>query len=302
MSKGIVTYIEDLRNEVLIYTQSNLAFTTHKLYLSAFKNLITYLGNKPIKLITTKQLDDYKTYRVLNISKSTVNIELTCIKAIFNLALKWNLINSNPAQYVQKFRIEQNEILCFNDIELKYLLGKMPNGDIKNIALFGLYTGCRLNEILNMQNKDINLGEKIVYVRNKPGFRTKSGKLRELPVSDSLYTLLESILKHDSNVYRLLEPERYLFTSPRGLKYERDFVSKKFKKYLRAFKMPEKFHFHCLRHTFITKLIKAGVNINYVRILAGHSELSTTMNYIHIVTDDMREAVNTVRQFTDCSY
>lgn len=302
MSKGIVVYLEDLRNDVLKYTESNLALTTHKLYLSAFKNLIGFLGNKPIKLITTKQLDDYKSYRARSISKSTVNIELTCIKAIFNLALRWDLLNVSPAQYVEKFRIEQKEILCFNDIELKYLLDKMPDGNLKNIVLFALHTGCRLNEILNIQIKDINLGEKIIYIRNKPGFRTKSGKLRQSPISDHLYNLLESILKHDRNVYRLLEPERYLFTSPRGLKYERDFVSKKFKKYLRVFKMPEKFHFHCLRHTYITNLIKAGVNINYVRILAGHSELSTTMNYIHIVTDDLREAVNKVRQFTDCSY
>jgi len=302
MSRGIVIYLEDLKEDVLKYTKSNLAYTTHKLYFSAFKNLIAYLGNKPIKLITSKQIEDFKSYRALSISKSTVNIELTCIKAIFNLALRWDLLNSSPAQYVQKFRIEQKEILCFNEVEVKYLLSKLPEGDIKKIVIFGLYTGCRLNEILNLQIKDINLGEKIIYIRNKPGFRTKSGKLRQSPISDHLYSHLESILKHDRNVYRFLEAERYLFTSPRGLKYERDFVSKKFKKYLRAFKMPEKFHFHCLRHTYITNLIKAGVNINYVRLLAGHSELSTTMNYIHIVTDDLREAVNKVRQFTDCSY
>lgn len=296
MSKGIVVYLEDLKEDVLKYTHSNLAYTTHKLYISAFKNLISYLGNKPIKLITSKHIDDYKSYRALSISKSTVNIELTCIKAIFNLAIRWDSLNTSPAQYVQKFRIEQKEILCFNDIEIKYLISKLPEGDLKNIVLFGLYTGCRLNEILNIQIKDINLGEKIIYIRNKPGFRTKSGKLRQSPISDHLYSLLESTLKLHRNVYRFVEPETYLFTSPRGLKYERDYVSKRFKKYLRAFKMPEKFHFHCLRHTYITNLIKAGVNINYVRLLAGHSELTTTMNYIHIVTDDLREAVNKVRQ------
>lgn len=302
MTKGIVVYLEDLRNDVLKYTESNLALTTHKLYLSAFKNLLAYLGNKPIKLITTKQIDDYKSYRALSISKSTVNIELTCIKAIFNLALRWDLLKVSPAQYVEKFRIEQKEILCFNDIELKYLLDNMPDGDIKNIVLFALHTGCRLNEILNIQIKDIDLAEKIIYIRNKPGFRTKTGKVRQSPISDHLYNLLESILKQDKNVYRLLEPERYLFTNQQGVRYNKDYVSKKFKKYLRAFNMPEKFHFHCLRHTYITNLVKAGVNINFVKLLAGHSELSTTMNYVHIVTDDLRNAVNKVRQFSDCSY
>ncbi len=70
---------------------------------------------------------------------------------------------------------------------------------------------------------------------------------------------------------------------------------KKFKKYLRQARLPEKYHFHCLRHTFITNLIKNGVNINYAKQLAGHSDLNTTMGYIHIETEDLREAVNLVK-------
>lgn len=289
-----VIYLEQLKDEVLRYTQANLSLSTQKLYVSAFRNLLNYVGNKPIKLITTRELDNYKIKRTEKIEKSTVNIELTCLKAVFNLALKWNLINNNPAKDVKKFSIEQKERLSFNDTETKLLLATIPEGSLKNVVLLGLYTGCRLNEILNIQIKDIDLNERIITIRNKPDFKTKTGKIRQIPISDSLRGLLESLLGQVNNVYELNNPETYLFRNGKGLRFDKNFISKKFKFYLRRAGFPEKFHFHCLRHTFITTLIKKGVNINFVKELVGHSQLSTTMNYIHIVTDDLREAVNKI--------
>ena len=83
----------------------------------------------------------------------------------------------------------------------------------------------------------------------------------------------------------------YLFVNSNNCRYDKNFITKKFKCYLRLAGLPEKFHFHCLRHTAITNLIKAGVNINYVRQIAGHSDLKTTENYIHIGIEDLKNAV-----------
>ena len=58
---------------------------------------------------------------------------------------------------------------------------------------------------------------------------------------------------------------------------------------------PEKYHFHCLRHTFITLLARKGVNIYDLKQLAGHSDIKTTELYMHNVTDDLRNAVNMLK-------
>ena len=290
-----VISLEQLRDEVLKYTQTNLSVSTHKLYVSAFRNLIEFLGNKPIKLVTAKELDNYKNQRSEKIEKATVNIELTCIKAIFNLALKWDFINFSPAKDVKKFRIEQREILSFSANELKLLLANIPEGNIKNIVLFDLNTGCRLNEILNIQIRDIDLNQNILTIRNKSDFRTKTGKIRQIPISNALQSLLRGLLGHDNNVIELNNPERYLFTNERGLKLDKFYVSKKFKYCLRRVGLPEKYHFHCLRHTFITNLVKAGANINYVKQIVGHSNIKTTENYVHIEIEDLRSAVNKIK-------
>ncbi len=292
--KNPVIYLEGLKDEVLKYTQTNLSPATHCLYITAFKNLLSFLGNKPIKLITTKELDNYKNKRANEIRKATVNIELCCIKAIFNLALKWDFINSNPAKEVKKFKIEEREILSFSDTELKILFDAIPEGNIRNIVLFALNTGCRINEILNVQIKDINLKEKVLTIMNKDDFRTKSGRIRQIPVSDALETLLRGLLGQETNVFELNDPETYLFVNSKRCKYDKNFISKKFKEYLRMAGLPEKFHFHCLRHTYITNLVKAGANINYIKQIAGHADLKTTENYIHIGIEDLRNAVNKV--------
>ncbi len=90
-------------------------------------------------------------------------------------------------------------------------------------------------------------------------------------------------LKHGSfDVYAQMVLLRY------GARMRIYYLREELKKILRTINLPEKFHFHCLKHTFITNLIKAGVNINYVKEIAGHSDIHTTMNYIHILTEDLR--------------
>ena len=170
----------------------------------------------------------------------------------------------------------------------------MPNGLIKNVVTVALSTGCRLNEILNLQVKDIDLSQRIITIRNKNDFKTKSGRIRRIPIADSLEMLLRSLLGYDSNVYELNNTERYLFANENGFRYNKDYISRRFKRYLRACNMPEKFHFHCLRHTYITNLVKAGANMNYIKQIAGHADLKTTENYIHIGVEDLRNAVNKV--------
>ena len=162
---------------------------------------------------------------------------------------------------------------------------------MKNIILFGLYIGCRLNEILNLQWKDIDLKEKVIYIRNKEDFKTKTGKARMIPFGEKLYTVISKMLQLDNNVIKLHSPDSYVFTKQDNGKYSDSYTTHRFKHYIRKAGLPEKYHFHCLRHTFITNCIESGINVNYVQVLAGHSELKTTLGYTHIGIEDLKKAI-----------
>ncbi len=291
-----VCYTIDLQKEVLKYVSDNLRLGTLLLYKNAFKDLLRIIGNKPIKLITISDIERFKSVRLKEVKQSTVNIQLTTIKAVFNIAIRFNWINSNPCNAVKKISIPQKDRLCFDENEVKLILSNTNNPVMKNLIKFGLLTGCRLNEICNVQWKDLNFQELILNISNKDNFKTKSGKQRQIPISDELLKLLNEMLgqKPNKNILSLYEPEKYIFSIRYGTRLHIEYVSKSFKKTLRKCNFPERYHFHCLRHSFITNLIKSGVNINYVKEIAGHSEIQTTMNYIHIVTNDLREAVNKI--------
>lgn len=280
-----VVLLSDLQTQIINYVQNNLSFDSYRVYVQCFKNLNSTFGNINIKQLTSKMFEDYKEHRLQTVKKVSVNIEIRTIKAIFSRAVKWGMVDKNPLQNVKQFRLEQREPIAFSDEEINLLISSIQNTDILNIVKFGLWTGCRLNEILNLQWKDIDLNKRLIRVGNKEDFQTKSRKIRYIPVSDKLYSILCG--------FSFSNPDSYLFQK-HGYKYQKNYVSKAFKKYLRACSLPEKYHFHSLRHSFVTKLIKNDVNINFVKELAGHSNLSTTLNYVHISTNDLRHAVNSL--------
>lgn len=281
--------ISDLRTPILNYVQSNFAKDTLAQYITTFKNLLRILGDIKIEQFGILEMEHYKNVRAKEVKKTTCNIDIKNTKAILNLAIKLELIKENKISKIKKFHIGERKILAMNEMEVKQLLQAIDNPILLNIVKIGLYSGCRISEILNIQRDDINFGSRILTISNKELFNTKTKLNRVIPLSEEFSQLLKSILatKKSTDNY-------FLFTDKRKNKFTRGAIAKLFKPYIHKAGLNDKFHFHCLRHTFITTLIKKGVNLNYVKELAGHTDIKTTMNYIHIVTDDLRDAVSKI--------
>ena len=279
--------LSNLQKEVLEYAKNNMANSTYQLYKKAINNLIKFLGNKRLDSISFLELERFKNHRAETVSKTSANMEIRTIKAILNFAVKSGLTSKNPSINIKQYKLPEKEKLSFSQEDLEKIFNVITDPIIGRVTLFALNTGCRLSEILNIQVKDINFEEKYITIRNKADFKTKSGKIRRIPFSEGSERLV--------NPYRGKSGDRYLFSFKGPFRLNKDYVSQKFKKYLREASLPEKFHFHCLRHTFITNLIKAGVSINFVKELAGHSDIQTTMGYVHIDLDDLNKAIKKLK-------
>lgn len=287
--------LEQLEPIIMDYVLNNLGIKAIYHYQTTFKHLKEIIGNKPIKEIKFNDIELYKSVRVQSVSKTTVNIELRNMKAAFNIAIKSELLDKNPLRYIKPYSVPQKERLCFSNEDIQKILKVITNPQIKNITIFALLTGCRLGEILNVQWKDIDLEQKILTIRNKPNFKTKSGKIRQIPISDSLFELLSSLLGNtNENVFELNNPESYLFNIE-GKRYNQEYITRTFKKFLRKAGMHENLHFHCTRHTFLSQLASQGVSIYHLKEIAGHSDIKTTQIYLHTVTNDLRYAMNKMK-------
>jgi site-specific recombinase XerD len=278
-----------LQKFVMDYNQTNLSSTTCNLYKRAFKEFIKKIGNRIVSDITSEDIERFKSKRLKDVSAVTINIELRCLKSAFNVALRFGFLKTNPFIYVKQFKEIENEKMVFTTNEVERLLSVIDIPLINNFISIGMYTGLRLGEILNLQWKDIQFSERIIKVLNKEYYTIKTGKLRTIPISDKLFTILINM-----KAVKECQHDEYLFQSYNGKPFNKSFITRKFKNFINKAGLPEHLHFHNIRHTFITELLKRGVSIYKVKLLAGHSNIKTTEGYAHMVVDDLRSAVELI--------
>jgi integrase/recombinase XerD len=280
--------ITDFKLKILEFNKTSISSSTNEIYLRVLNDLQLFYGDIHIIDLTTDELERYKSWRLQTVKPATVNIEIITLRRMFNLALKWKILTENPATELQKLRIEQKEILTFNDEEFQRLLKVIEEHDDKlfyRIAVFGYYTGARLGEIINLQWLNIDFRSMVIKIINKENFKTKSRRNRFVPISKKLECYLMEMYKNNP------KDEAYLFPNPWGFALTKHYVSRKFIYYCKKAGLFRQ-HFHCLRHTFITNLLRKGVPIIKVMKLVGHSQISTTMRYTHLIVDDVRNEVD----------
>jgi len=153
--------------------------------------------------------------------------------------------------------------------EFTNILEQIKSKKIKIAMLLGYSAGLRLQEILNLAPDEIRFRDKNIFVRQGKGSKDRT-------------TLLPKGFKEEwiksfpLNISKAAIQKSFLQAS----------IKAKVNKIIYNFKTKEsernkyRLHFHCLRHSFGTNLIEAGVPLNQVQLLMGHSNISTTSNYM----------------------
>jgi len=174
-----------------------------------------------------------------------------------------------PSQFYPR---KENKLpRVFSVAEVKQLLTVIPN--LKHRVMTGLFygTGLRINELVHVKIDDID----------SKSFQIKvTGKGRK-----DRYTLLPKQLLEDLRKYYLQhKPQTYLFEGqtagkpmhPRSIQH---FIQR----YITLIGLGGKdYSAHTLRHSFTTHLLDAGTDIHTIKELLGHSNISTTMVYLHL--------------------
>lgn len=230
-----------------------------KIYLSC--HLIPYFSGYEITRISSELIEKYKKQRLdEGAKKSTVNRELSCLRLIFNKAISWGYLDESPMKDFKFFSEKDNFMERVLSLEEEArLLENCASMAVRDFIVFGLNTGMRKSEILSLEWKNVSLEKRAILVT-----KTKSGKNREIPINDTLYSLLVRL--HGGNGSGRMFPYTNVYWS--------------FKKAARLAGIPE-VRLHDLRHTFATRLIESGVDIITLRDLLGHSQSAVTERYTH---------------------
>jgi len=241
----------------------------------SIKHLKAFFGNIKLSEVSPLMLEEYKNHRREKAAPATVNRELSCFKHMFTKAIQWEMALTNPVKMIRMLK-ENNERLRYLSVEEINSLLEHAVDYIKPIIITALYTGMRRGEILKLKWNEVDLKERIIFVRN-----TKSGKNREIPMSDIVYNTIEAMPSCSA----------YIFTNDEG-KQIHDFRGA-FKKAVKKAGIFD-FTFHDLRHTFASHLVMSGVDLLTVKELLGHQSIDMTLRYSHLSPDHKRKAIGTL--------
>jgi integrase len=222
-------------------------------------------------------------------AQSTINRELSTLSHFLSRCLEWEWIKSRPK--IEKGPEARKQIVVLSDMQKQALLEAASADRDPLTWLFtaiALGTGMRHSEILRMQWQEIDFAQHRIYVG-----RAKAGQ-REQPVPPGLSSLLE---KHWNE---LGKPDGYLFpTSRAGSKHRhRQNMGKEFRRAVELAKLdPAKVTPHILRHTAITALVKAGVDLPTIQKISGHKTLEMVLRYTQLSNEHVDRSVAVLDKF-----
>lgn len=270
-------------------------------YREAMTDFLTVCGDR---YLSTYSLNDVETLKtalangmhrkdkdgnpILRKSKEiSINIKLRGIKACFNRALKWDMIDSNPLRKMELLRVKQKPPVYMNQEQLTRVLSEVQQPLLKRIIVFACQTGCRLGECRNLLWKNVDFERREFRLVNLKDFEMKSGKAqRTIPMTTKAYDVLREQYMHRSS-----ERAYYVFEKPgTNKRVENSWVSHQFKKCARQAKLPQ-FHFHHTRHTFGSMAVQRGIPIYTVQALMGHSSVTTTSLYAGLAASTLHDEI-----------
>ena len=159
---------------------------------------------------------------------------------------------------------------------------------LRNLCLLRLMlnTGLRASEVLKVKTRDIDWSSGKLMVR-----QGKGKKDRSLWVGEEDLALLQLWVAKKA---RLPESE-LVFTNRKGKLILSRYLRYMVKRLATKAGIPKHVHPHMLRHTFATDLFRQTKNPRLTQKALGHSQISSTVIYTHIVDEELEEALKTFR-------
>jgi len=230
--------------------------------------------------VTPRHVEAFKAHRLKLVKPVSVNQELRAMKAAFNTAIRWKLIYENPVVEVRQATIPQEPKAFFTPQDFQKLILTIEEDWLRAIVLLAAATGMRRGEVLNLSWSDVDLEKRYLIVRTTPTYKTKSGRMRTIPLNDIALSVLRS-----------KTPTHELVFTLNGHPMMGNWVQHLFKRYVRKAGLDDRLHFHSLRHTTASWLVQSGSTLYEVQQLLGHSSSKVTEVYSHLQPGHLQSTV-----------
>ena len=270
-------YLEDFINYIKSEKRfSNHTITSYETDLNQFFNFIQleYQITKP-QDVSFKLIRNWISSLLENNLKSTsVNRKISSLKSYYKFLIVSNYVDTNPTLKLISPKSSKRLPVFVEKDNMDSLFDKdffedsyEGKRDKLIIELF-YFTGMRLSELINIKTSDIdkvNSQIKVIGKRNK----------------ERLIPITFNTLKDLNEFINFYEIENFLFADGNGKKMYPKKIYRIVNKYLTKISSIKKKSPHVLRHSFATHMLNNGADINAIKEILGHANLSATQIYTH---------------------
>ncbi len=243
-------------------------------YTECLRIFFDFLNWKDILEIDNQDVNDFNRNYILarKLSATYQSQFVSAIKLFFEKIPRKRL----SVEQIERPRRGRPLPKVMSPKDVAQIIGCTAN--LKHRAMLSLLYSCglRRNELLDMRITDIDSKRNVVNVRH-----AKGDKDRQVPLSPKILELLREYFKKYHPVTWLFEGEKPN-TPYTGESLHRVFVAAK-----QRAGVGGRFTLHCLRHSYATHLMEAGVNLRYIQELLGHRHIKTTEIYLHVSSESM---------------
>jgi site-specific recombinase XerD len=268
----------ELAHDALAYSKAHKRSYDDDVF--RMEGLLARFRERAADSITPQELERHlaETAEESNWAPATVNRYRALISLVYRLGIESGKVKENPARLV-KHRQENNARVRWlsgeEEARLRSAIEARRPEHMPELDL-ALHTGLRLGEMYGLAWENVNLARRVLTIP-----RSKNGETRHVPLNSTARAALEKLRAQGDGwgpVFRNADGGR--LTGPRYW----------FDPAIRAAKIRD-FSWHCLRHTFASRLVMAGVDLRTVQDLMGHKSIAMTVRYSHLTPKHTLAAV-----------
>ena len=278
-----------IQNKFITYLSSEKRFSEHtiKSYATDLKQFTSFLSSE-FQIIDEINEISFQIIRTWiasllekGINPRSVNRKISTLKTYFKFLIREGELIENPMIKVVAPKSKKRLPIFIEEDQIKSLLNEVQfeSGFIgqRNKLIIELFyvTGIRLSELINIKISDVDFSNQSIKVLGK------RKKERIIPLSSSMINSLDNFIKNNHK-------NHFLFTNLDGVKLYTKLVYRVVNKYIAKISSVNKKSPHILRHTFATHMLNNGADINAIKELLGHANLSATQVYTHNTIEKLK--------------
>ena len=270
-------YLYDLKRR-------NCRPNTLRSYMTTLMVFLAYLkqqGQTYLETITRDDLSGFIEYEQdRGMQPKTVSTRLRLLYAFVSYLVDREVVHADLLK--RKLRVKVPEALprALDPEDVQQLLAAIKKSRDWALILVLLRTGMRIGELLDTRVSDVNLREKRITIMEAQ--KTRVGRVVYLS-GDTCRALKVWLKRRDPK-------KEYLFYSQGRQRLSYTTARMRFAKYLEEARLRHKgYSLHCLRHTCATELLNAGMRLECLQQLLGHSSIEMTRRYARLTDNTRRE-------------